>query len=42
MLRTPSWTLKKVLHTVLDNAQDYLADVTFQYGETTVWAHRGE
>ncbi|KAI8149927.1 hypothetical protein BJV82DRAFT_662027 [Fennellomyces sp. T-0311] len=36
----PQKTLKKSLHTVLDNALEYVADVCFEFPEGKVWAHR--
>ncbi|KAG2227451.1 hypothetical protein INT45_007476 [Circinella minor] len=41
MLYGPSEkTLKKSLHTVLDNALEYVADICFEFPEAKVWAHR--
>ena len=43
MLYGPSEkTLKKSLHTVLDNALEYVADICFEFPEAKVWAHRGK
>ncbi|KAI9265162.1 hypothetical protein BDA99DRAFT_536649 [Phascolomyces articulosus] len=36
----PQKTLKKSLHTVLDNALEYVADVCFEFPEGKIWAHR--
>ncbi|KAL0089436.1 hypothetical protein J3Q64DRAFT_1399946 [Phycomyces blakesleeanus] len=33
-------TLKSSLHTVVDNAKEYLADVCFRFAHGDIWAHR--
>ncbi|KAI9025870.1 hypothetical protein CLU79DRAFT_833668 [Phycomyces nitens] len=33
-------TLKSSLHTVVDNAKEYLADVCFRFSHGDIWAHR--
>ncbi|KAI7867934.1 hypothetical protein BDF14DRAFT_1725574 [Spinellus fusiger] len=40
MFYTAPQALKKSLHTILDQSQEYLADVYFEYPTSTVWAHR--
>lgn len=42
MFERPSKTLKQSLFNVLENAQEYVADVCFIYPENQVlWAHKG-
>ncbi|KAI9311128.1 hypothetical protein BX666DRAFT_1868623 [Dichotomocladium elegans] len=40
MFAAPRKTLRTSLHTLLDNAPEYLADVCFIFPEAKVWAHR--
>ncbi|KAF7732303.1 hypothetical protein EC973_005199 [Apophysomyces ossiformis] len=40
MFRTPPKTLKASLQTVLENAEEYVADVCFDYPSRKIWAHR--
>lgn len=41
MFKPPRKTLQKSLDTLLNNAQEYVADVYFDYPEGKLWAHRG-
>ncbi|OAD77616.1 hypothetical protein PHYBLDRAFT_185572 [Phycomyces blakesleeanus NRRL 1555(-)] len=40
MFHTPLKTLKQSLHTVLNQSQEYLADVSLVYPTQKIWAHR--
>ncbi|KAI8063402.1 uncharacterized protein B0P05DRAFT_555753 [Gilbertella persicaria] len=40
MFERPKKTLEHSLFTVLENAQDYVADVYFKYPHTKLWAHK--
>lgn len=42
MFTPPPKTLLKSLHRLLDYAQDYVADVRFDYPGARIWAHRGK
>jgi hypothetical protein len=41
MFERPTKTLKHSLFNVLENAQDYVADVCFEYPTGEIWAHKG-
>lgn len=43
MFERPTKTLKHSLFNVLENAQDYVADVCFEYPNQNqkIWAHKG-
>lgn len=42
MFERPAKTLKHSLFNVLENAQEYVADVCFVYPNQVLWAHRGK
>lgn len=41
MFERPTKTLKHSLFNVLENAQEYVADVCFEYPNNKIWAHKG-
>ena len=41
MFERPLKTLQQSLFNVLENAQDYVADICFEYPSTKIWAHKG-
>ncbi|KAI8382267.1 hypothetical protein BD560DRAFT_386120 [Blakeslea trispora] len=40
MFERPKKTLQHSLFTALENAQEYLADICFEYPHATIWAHQ--
>lgn len=41
MFERPPKTLQHSLFNVLENAQEYVADVCFEYSNGKLWAHKG-